>query len=66
MRLGSCGDSLLVRQGLHFEVVDEAQVPLIADVERLANDLPAAEIGGGNPEGAGEVSRQIGLGLLDG
>ena len=65
VRLGSRGDSLFVRR-LKFEVVNEAKVPLIAHVERLANDFPAAEIGGGNPEGAGEVSRQIGFGLLDG
>ena len=38
-------DSLLVGRKIDLEVVDEPEVPLVAEVERLADDAPAAEVG---------------------
>ena len=51
---------------LDLEVVNESEVPFVAEVECLADDAPVAEVGRSNTEGAGEVGRQVGLRLLDG
>ena len=56
---------MLVRREIDLEVVDEPEVPLVAEVERLADDAPAAEVGRLDAERAGEVGRQIRFRLLD-
>ena len=44
---------------------DEPELPLVADVEGLADHPPAAEVGGPHPDRPGQVPGQVGLRLLD-
>ena len=57
---------LLVRREIDLEVVDEPELPLVAQVERLADDAPADDVGGLHAEGAGEMCvGRLASGFLD-